>query len=102
MTRRDVVFTDDAIADLFLTTDYIIAARGFRRTAHAFADRIEARCRRLGEMPFAGRPRDDIQPGLRTVPFESRIIVYGVNDRTVRILRIFNAAQDYETLLREP
>ncbi|WP_352577598.1 type II toxin-antitoxin system RelE/ParE family toxin [Mesorhizobium sp. M0019] len=52
--------------------------------------------------PRGGRPRDDIAPGLRTVPFEhSAIIAYVLSDDLVRIVNIFYGGLDYETLMRD-
>jgi toxin ParE1/3/4 len=43
--------------------------------------------------------RDDLKPGLRTVPFEhSAVIAYTVEDRRVRITNIFYGGRDYEAL----
>ena len=54
-------------------------------------------------MPRGGRPRDDLEPGLRTVPFErSAVIAYRVESDSVLILNVFYGRRDYEALYREP
>ena len=49
-----------------------------------------------------GRPHPDIMPDLCTIPFESVVIAYLAGAKRVEVIRIFHAAQDYETLLRNP
>lgn len=90
-----------AYADLGAIFDYIRQSSGMPRAAKAFVDRIDERCDRLGDVPFAGRARDDIFVGLRIVPFESVTIAYLVTDQAVIVTNIFYGGRDYETLLRE-
>jgi len=56
----------------------------------------------IGNAPHGGRSRDDIMPGLRTVPFEhSAVIAYIVDDGLVCIVNIFYGGRDYEALMRD-
>ena len=66
-------------------------------TARRFTPGIKDRCDRIGDAPKAGRPRDDLPEGLRTVAFErSTVIAYRVEHRSVRILNIFYGGRDVE------
>lgn len=48
-----------------------------RVIARDFVERIKVRCSRIGNAPLGGISRDDLEPGLRTVPFEkSAVIAY--------------------------
>ena len=48
-----------------------------------------------------GRPRDDLEPGLRTIPFErSAVIAYKVEDDRVRIGNVFYGGRNFEALYR--
>jgi toxin ParE1/3/4 len=48
-----------------------------------------------------GRPRDDLGPGLRSVPFERRaVIIYRVLGEAVEIVNIFHGRRDYAALYR--
>ncbi|MGX5831849.1 type II toxin-antitoxin system RelE/ParE family toxin [Mesorhizobium sp. 43Arga] len=68
--------------------------------ALGFVQRIMARCRKIGDVPNGGRPRDDLEPGLRTVPFErTALIAYRVGD-TAEVTNIFYGGRDYESLYR--
>lgn len=72
-------------------------------TAQRFTDRIWAACEKIGNAPLGGRPRDDLLPGLRTVPFEKKaIIAYRVDGETVEIVNVFYGGSDYEAILLRP
>ncbi|WP_352804860.1 type II toxin-antitoxin system RelE/ParE family toxin [Mesorhizobium sp. M0909] len=85
--RLEVEYREDAknnLADIFR---HIVEAGGNPDVALKFVLRIEDRCQNIGNPLRGGRPRGDIAPGLRTVPFEhSAIIAYVVDDDVVRIV----------------
>ncbi len=69
--------------------------------ALGFTLRVRERCERIGDAPRGGRPRDDLAPGLRTVPFErSAVIAYVIENGRVQITNIFYGGRDYEALYR--
>jgi toxin ParE1/3/4 len=71
-------------------------------TAQRFTDRIWIACERIGDVPYGGRSRDDLWPGLRTMPFErSAVIAYRVLDDRVQIVNVFYGGRDYEALYRK-
>jgi toxin ParE1/3/4 len=50
---------------------------------------------------LSGRARDDLEPGLRILPYRRQVtIVYRVERDRVLILNIFKAGQDYEAIIR--
>jgi toxin ParE1/3/4 len=101
--RRDVKLAESAIADLVEIYEYVARISGSRVTAIRFIRRIRSRCKRIGYVPFGGRTRDDLEPGLRTVPFEhSAVIAYKVEGDHVLVLNVFYGGRDYEALYREP
>ena len=64
-------------------------------TARRFTQRIKDRCERIGDAPYAGRPRDDLEVGLRTIAFErSAVIAYTIDQDRVRIDSIFYGGRD--------
>jgi toxin ParE1/3/4 len=100
--RLAVVLSEEAIADLEAMAAYLLESSGSENIADGFVDRIKQRCQSIGNAPRGGRSRDDIAPGLRTVPFEhSAIIAYVVDDDLVRIVNIFYGGRDYEALMRD-
>ncbi|MER8978553.1 MULTISPECIES: type II toxin-antitoxin system RelE/ParE family toxin [unclassified Mesorhizobium] len=100
--RLEVEYREDARNDLANIFRHIVEANGSPDVALKFVLRIEDRCQSIGNAPRGGRSRDDILPGLRTVPFEhSAVIAYIIDDNFVRIVNIFHGGRDYETLMRE-
>jgi toxin ParE1/3/4 len=100
MRRLKVHYRPEAIADLDGIFDAILRVSANQITAERFVGRILARCGRIGNAPHGGRPRDDLEPGLRTVPFErSAVIAYRVTD-VVEITNVFYGGRDYEALYR--
>ncbi|KQP48726.1 MULTISPECIES: type II toxin-antitoxin system RelE/ParE family toxin [unclassified Methylobacterium] len=101
MRRLAVYFRPDALDDLADIFRFVRQASGNTSVAASFVRRIKARCDRIGDAPRAGRLRDDLAPGLRTVPFERcAVIAYLVEDDSVRITNVFYGGRDYEALYR--
>ena len=86
--------------DLLDIYRYIVKA-GAPATALAYASSIEAFANGIGELPFAGRARDDLRPGMRVRFFKSIVVAYEIGDGRVRLLRILHTARDYERILKE-
>ena len=101
MRRLPVAYRPEArtdLADIFRT---VLRVSQHVPTARGFVQRIKDRCERIGDAPHGGRPRDDLEPGLRTVPFEhSAVITYRVEPGRVRISNVFYGGRDYEALFR--
>jgi len=102
MQRLRFVLLAEARDSLRSIVDFLLRSGASRKTALGFVARIRARCERIGHVPLGGRPRDDLAPGLRTVPFEdSAVIAYVVRDDRVEIVDIFYGGRDYEVLYRD-
>lgn len=94
MTGR-VRFRPAAQANLFSIYRYIAEHAG-PSVAAAYVARMRIACEKLHHMPLRGRLREDLGDGTRTLAFEGRAtIAYRVDDRGVRIIRIFSAGRDY-------
>ncbi|GLI98186.1 type II toxin-antitoxin system RelE/ParE family toxin [Sphingobium sp. BS19] len=101
MNEAEVVYRPEAIDDLEHIFRSILKLSLDRATARAYVARIRERCRRIGNVPKGGSIRDDLEPGLRTVPFERRaVIAYRLNDERVEITNIFYGGQDFEAIYR--
>jgi toxin ParE1/3/4 len=95
--NRKVRFRPAARADMRRLYLYI-ADQASPTTAQAYIGRIRAACEKLDFMPRRGQPRDDLGPGIRTLPFEGRAtIAYLVDDIGVQIARVFPAGMDYSS-----
>ena len=101
MRRMRVEFRPSAVDDIIAIFDYVFDASRSAATAQRFAQRIRDRCRRIGDAPLGGRPRDDLFPGLRTVPFErTAVIAYVTEGDCVEIVNIFYGGRDFEAVYR--
>ena len=101
MRRLEVFLREEALADLADIYNHIARVSGSPVTAIGFVRRIKARCERIGIVPMGGVARNDLQPGLRTVPFEhSAVIAYVVEDDQVSVTNVFYGGRDYEALYR--
>jgi len=70
------------------------AKRAGLRVADRLIDSIIDRFWILGEHPDAGRPSEDIAPGVRCFPAGKYLIYYRKMRRGTDILHIFHAARD--------
>jgi toxin ParE1/3/4 len=101
MRRMRVEFRPSADDDLIAIFDYVFDANRSAATARRFTRRIRERCHLIGNAPLGGRTRDDLFPGLRTVPFESSaVIAYLIEGDCVEIANIFYGGRDFEALYR--
>ncbi|GEP01087.1 type II toxin-antitoxin system RelE/ParE family toxin [Methylobacterium haplocladii] len=101
MRRLEVVISGEADADLLQIYRWVYEASRDPQVADRFLDRLISRCDRIGDAPRGGRPRDDLEPALRTMPFEhSAVIAYRVEPDHVLITNIFYGGRDYEALYR--
>ncbi|HKU97560.1 MAG TPA: type II toxin-antitoxin system RelE/ParE family toxin [Vineibacter sp.] len=100
MKTYRVSFRPEARSDL--QNIYQIIAADSPTRAAAYIRRIHDACAGLRDMPFRGRARNDLLPGLRVLPFERRIIIaYRIEHDRVRVVGVFYGGRDYETLLRD-
>ena len=99
MRRLEVRFRPQAFEDLEDIFRRVLRGSRSHVTARRFVMRIRNRCLRIGNVPRGGRPRDDLEVGLRTVPFErSAVIAYRIENQQVQITNIFYGGRDYEAL----
>lgn len=98
MTRR-LVLSRRAKAQINSLYEYI-GREGSLETADRYIGALIERIAGLTSFPHRGTRRDDLRPGLRTVPFRRRLtIAYAVKSREVRIIAIARAGQEMKGLL---
>ncbi|MDR3477195.1 MAG: type II toxin-antitoxin system RelE/ParE family toxin [Gammaproteobacteria bacterium] len=94
MPRR-VVFAPEAEAQLVALYRYI-TQEASADIAERFTTAIIEHCEGLAPFPHRGTPRDDIRPGLRTIPFRRRAtIAYAVDGDQVAILGMYCGGQNF-------
>lgn len=94
-----VAFAPEAEAQLLSLYRYIASEAG-PDIANGYVTVIVEHCEKLETFPLRGTLREDIRPGLRTVPFRRRVtIAYSVIKDRVVVLEAYYGGQDFETLL---
>jgi toxin ParE1/3/4 len=89
-----IVWHRKARADLLALYDWI-AEQADPDTAFDYTRKIEAHAAKLADFPERGTPRDDLVPGLRTIPYRRRaVIAYRELDDEVEILAIAHGGRD--------
>lgn len=99
MKTRRVGIDPDAKEDLREIHRWIVL-QGSPKSATAYLRRIQAFASRLDIASERGTSLDEVDPGLRTIPFESVILAIRVRDATVTVARVFHASQDWAKQLR--
>jgi len=101
MPRFELRYRPTALADLEDIFHGVLRVSASPVTAQRYVERIRERCQRITLVPHGGRPRDDLAPGLRSVPFERcAVIVYRVIGETVEVTNVFYGGRDYAALYR--
>ena len=65
MRRFEVRFRPEETRDLAAIFRYVFELSRSFETSRNFVLRIRERCERIGDIPYGGRPREDLEPGLR-------------------------------------
>ena len=103
MRRLDVVFLDSAQSDLNEIFQFVLDRARSHAVADAYVDRIVTTCETIGDAAEAGRPRDDLLPGLRTWSFERKaVIAYRVRANVVEITNVFAKGRDLKAFYARP
>jgi plasmid stabilization system protein ParE len=104
MTGR-INYTPEALQQLNELHDWITKAASSeiaRRFVSAILNHIDG----ILIFPLAGRARDDVRPGMRTITFKKKTLVAYVVDESsdelvVAVLGVFHGGQDWEAALAE-
>lgn len=102
MKIYDVSLKPDAIEDLAHIYLFIVDESGFPDRAWNYIEKLRDKCLALQRAPIRGQKRDDLRPNLRIVSIDKNAVAALEIDeanRTVTILNIFYAGEDYETIL---
>jgi toxin ParE1/3/4 len=59
---------------------------------------IEKACRILEDHPFAGRSRNEVRPGLRSVVASPHVVFYRVKNDRAEIVRVLDGRRDLDEI----
>lgn len=89
---RNLSRAPEAILDLNAVLAYL--DRHSEPAAEALADAVDRKCEQLRTVPFQGRPRGDLSPGLRSVVIGDYLLFYRVTDEAIEFARFLHGSRD--------
>jgi toxin ParE1/3/4 len=94
---RTAIWSPEAIADLNAIWSYYehVAGKG---TAEKIAREIDQLVATVEAHPFAGRSRDELRPGVRSLVARPHVLFYRVRSRVPEIMRILDGRQDIDEI----
>ena len=69
--------------------------------ADAWVDRLDAKLRLLAPQPLMGRSRDELSPGVRSLPFGRYVIFYLPLADGIDVVRVLHSARDIEAIFEK-
>ena len=91
--RRRILWSSEALADLNDIWDYYASVAG-PPTADKIVRDIGRACRVLEEHPLAGRARDELRPGIRSIAAHPHVIFYRAPGPVAEIVRVLHGRRD--------
>jgi len=95
--RRPIDWSPEARADLFEIWNYYVNVAGLN-TADKIVREIGEVCRLLEEHPFAGRSRDEVRHGLRSIAARPHVVFYRVKNDIAEIVRALDGRRDLDEI----
>lgn len=95
--RPVTLWSPEAVADLDSIWDYYVRAAG-HGTAGKFMREIDGVVRLLEEHPRAGRSRDELRQGIRSIVAGMHVVFYRVSNDVPQIVRILDGRRDIEEI----
>ena len=99
--KRAVLWSPEALADLEEIWTYYAQVAGLR-TADEITRRIGNMCRVLEEQPLAGRSRDELRLGVRSIAAAPHVIFYRLlTDAAPEVVRVLDGRRDIEAIFSD-
>ncbi|MCF8039594.1 MAG: type II toxin-antitoxin system RelE/ParE family toxin [Desulfohalobiaceae bacterium] len=93
---RQLIISEQARDDLIDIWQYI--ALDSIESADGFVDFVYEKCSELAVFPEMGRKRDDLIPGIRSMPVKRYVIFYRIREDCVEISRVLSAYRDLNSI----
>jgi toxin ParE1/3/4 len=91
--ERPIVWSSAALADLAELWSHYATVAG-RLTADKTVRDVGEACRAIAARPFAGRSRNDVRAGLRSIAAGAVVVFY--RDERAEVLRVLDRRKDVE------
>ena len=96
MKKLKLIISQQAIEDLSDIWSYI--ALDNPRAADSFVEELHESCKSLAKMPEMGRPRNELLPGIRSIPHKGYIIFYRKDEEKLAVIRVLNGCMDIDSM----
>lgn len=87
-----------ARAQTDLEVIWITIAQDNPVAADRFVDRLLHSCRKLVAAPRIGRPREELAPGMRSLPVGNYLIFYRADRSGIEVVRVLSGYREIEDL----
>jgi toxin ParE1/3/4 len=98
--RPPAIWSQEALNDLDQLWDYYARVAG-RTTADKILREIARVIAAIDDFPFAGRSRDEIRTGLRSLAVSPQIVFYRLTNDRPEIVRVLDGRQDIEEIFSD-
>src|ERR1700731_316876 len=95
--RLPIIWSPEADEDLIGIWGYL-AGEASEQVADNQLLSIEKACTMLEAWPHSGRPRDELLPGVRSVPVHPPVVFYRVRDNAIEIARVLHGHRDIDAI----
>jgi toxin ParE1/3/4 len=95
-----VIWSPEAVADIEHLWEYYAQAAG-RGTADRILREIAKAVAVLDDFPAAGRARDEIRTGLRSLAATPQIVFYRLKDGRPEIVRVLDGRRDIDEIFAD-
>jgi toxin ParE1/3/4 len=99
-SRPAVIWSPEATEDIDHLWDYYADVAG-RAAADKILREIAKAVATIGDFPLAGRSRDEIREGLRSLSTGSQIVFYRLKDDGPEIVRVLDGRRDIDEIFSE-
>ena len=93
--RRAALWSPEALDDRERIWGYYVQVAG-RHTAEKILREIAEVIALIEDHPFAGRARNEVRPGLRSIAATPHVVFYRALNDTPEIVRVLDGRQDIE------
>jgi toxin ParE1/3/4 len=98
--KPPTVWSPEALDDIDHLWDYYAHIAG-RATADKIIREIAKIAKTIDDFPYAGRARDEIQAGLRSLTATPQIVFYRLKNDRPEIVRVLDGRQDIEEIFSD-
>ncbi len=98
--KPPILWSPEALDDIDHLWDHYASAAG-RATADKIIREIAKVVTTIDDFPLAGRMRDEIRPGLRSLTVTPQIVFYRLKNGRPEIVRVLDGRQDIEGIFSD-